>query len=82
MKLTEQGQTPQVEWLRLKARALPHAIVRSIAIFPDGRMGEATSLHYLSCVRCATEKLADEIEKKSEVENGESPATPERKKTE
>jgi hypothetical protein len=49
--------------LRTKAAALPHAIVRSIAIYPDGHRGEETELHYLTCVRCELEKLADEIEK-------------------
>jgi hypothetical protein len=53
--------------LRKKAAALPHAIVRSITIFPDGRMGEETSLHYLTCRRCELEKLANKIETRGDV---------------
>ena len=51
------------EALRRKASRMPHAIAPSITIFPDGKTGEETELHYLTCEACKLLKLADEIER-------------------
>jgi len=55
----------EADALRTEAAALPHAIARSITIFPDGHMGEETELHYLSCRKCELERLADEAERET-----------------
>lgn len=54
------------EALRRRAKRLPHAVVRSVAVYPDGHIGEESELHYLTCVRCELERQADAIDPPTE----------------
>ena len=53
------------EIVRQKASALQHAIVRDRVIDDRGIVVTERELHYLSCVRCAVERLAEELGRES-----------------